>query len=484
MRILLDSRIRIALEPIGDRVRRDLERQFTHDNPAFSPSTIAGTGEPERYETFVCVDDPALPGGEISFPRGGFARVRSVLRSHGLTWEVEDARVWENWEPGFPDHLKVARDYQREMIDAAERQQNCLLHAATGAGKTCALFGLLARLKRRALVMVWTGNLLEQWRTRCVEELGFEPGVVRGDRDGGHEWLDLAMQQTIVSRFERGDHELAYRYDVVACDEVQRFAAPTLFASVDPFRSRYRIGVSADSSRKDQKEFLTRDLFGEVACEIAPERLIESGAIVDVEICVVPTEFRAPWYRYRQDFNKLLAQMVSDEARNALALSIAELEMKQGEQVLLFTHRVEHARSLDAELVARGYRSGVMLGGKGQEEVFFRTASGLRVGQGEDRKMAGVGTYQAIAQGLDLPTVSRGICVTPIGNNRQQVNQTKGRLCRSASGKESGRLWYLHDIHVYGRRVIENLNKWFRVRALWNGEWIEGSEYIRRLRSV
>jgi superfamily II DNA or RNA helicase len=421
----------------------------------------------------------------LSFPRGGLARVRAVLKANGIAWRVEDRRTWDFPEPGFREHRLEPRGYQVEMIEAAVAKQNCLLHAPTGSGKTSAAFGLLARLKRRALVMVWTGNLLEQWRARCQSELGMEAGEIRGDKTNIQP-VTLAMQQTIVSRFQSGDTELADAFDVVVCDEVQRFAAPTLFASVDPFTARYRVGISADSSRRDGKEFLTRDLFGQVAYEVAEDRLVDEGAVVEVEICVVPTDFRADWYRFGgQDapgaYPRLLKQMVADEARNELALQIAQREMDEGEQVLLFSHRVEHARSLDATLVQRGYRSGVMLGGSGQAEVFRRTAAGLR-DKGPERKMAGCGTYQAIAQGLDLPTVGRGIAVTPIGNNRQQMGQTKGRLCRSATGKGSGRLWYLHDRHVYGRKVIENLNKWFRVRALWNGEWVDGEEYVRRLR--
>src|ERR1019366_8925335 len=345
---------------------------FTHENPAYSMTTIGGAGEPPIYETYVVGEKVRveLEGGAymrtpLSFPRGGLARVRAVLKANGIAWRVEDRRTWDFPEPGFREHRLEPRGYQVEMIDAAVEKQNCLIHAPTGSGKTSAAFGLLARLKRRALVMVWTGNLLEQWRARCQSELGMEAGEIRGDRTDIQP-VTLAMQQTIVSRFERGDTELADAFDVVVCDEVQRFAAPTLFASVDPFTARYRVGISADSTRKDEKEFLTRDLFRQVAYEVAEGRLVDEGAVVEVEICVVPTEFRAPWYRFGgQDapgaYPRLLKQMVADEARNELALQIAQREMDEGEQVLLFSHRVEHARSLDATLVQRGYRSGVML---------------------------------------------------------------------------------------------------------------------------
>ena len=302
--------------------------------------------------------------------------------------------------------------------------------AVHNSGKTCAAFGMLSRLKRRSLVMVWTGNLLEQWRERCGSELGIEGddvGIVRGSTVRLRP-VTLAMQQSVVKQFQAGDpHRLASAFDVVLCDEVQRFAAPTLFASVDPFRARYRVGISAEETRKDQKEFLTYDLFGKVAHQVDEQKLIADGAIVGVEVLVVPTAFKAPWYRFRQDWNRLLAQMCEDEERNALALKIARQAVARREQVILFSHRVEHARTLDAALVALGIQSGVMLGGPDQALVFERTKQGLR--SGEHR--AGVGTYQAIAQGLDLPSVGRGICVTPIGNNRQNFGQVKGRICRA-----------------------------------------------------
>jgi superfamily II DNA or RNA helicase len=410
-------------------------------------------------------------------------RVRAALSAAGLSWEVADERTWEHPEPGFPDHLLTERPYQTRMREAAERKQNCLLHGATGAGKTAVLYSLLSRLKRRSLVMVWTGGLLDQWRERAQREFDLterEVGIIQGTR----EWirpLTICMQQTIAARFEHGDDSLVDQFDVLACDEVQRMAARTCQAAVDPFRARYRIGVSADSSRHDRLECLIHDLFGDVAEEITEEETIAAGATVDVEVYAVPTNFRAPWYRYRQDFNKLLAQMTADEERNELALRIARQEVEQGEQVLLFTHRVEHALALDSRLTEFGIRSGCMLGGADNREAFRLAADGFRAGT----HRAGVGTYQAIAQGIDLPTVSRGVCTTPMHNNRQHLSQVKGRICRGADGKEFGRLYVLVDQHVYGRKPVQNFVKWFRTVRVFDGEsWIDGKEWLRMQRAA
>ena len=470
VRLTVDSRVRIALPGLPEVVADALRAAFCHDNPAWDGKDA---GEPQHYRTW------RHEGDDLTLPRGGLARVRLALRAHGLAWTVEDARTWEHPATDFPDHLLELRSFQGRMVDAMETKQNCLVHGSVGSGKTTAAIALLARLKRRSLVMVWTAALAKQWRDRCVSELGIDEsdvGEIRGDVTRISEWVTIAMQQSLYARFSRGDFSLTGAFDVLIADETQKFAADTLFASVDPMRARYRIGVSADSSRHDRKEFLTHDIFGDVACEVTEEEAIAAGATVDVEIYVVPTAFAAPWYRYSQDFAKLLSQMVENEERNALALKIARTVVEQGEQVLLFTHRVEHARTLDSRLVGAGIRSGVLLGGKDQEVAFERSVAGFRSGD----HRAGVGTYGAIAQGIDLPSVSRGIALTPVWNNRQQLNQIKGRICRSSDGKGFGRLFCLVDTAIYGNKPVRNFAQWFRtVKVLDGGQWVEAGAWLR-----
>jgi superfamily II DNA or RNA helicase len=290
VRIRVDSRVRVEVDDSFDlELLRSLCRPFLHDNPAAKGDRYTAD-EPAQYATYQ-IQTP----GEHSFPRGGMARVRAALRAHGREWEVEDARTWSHPEPSIPDHNVALWPHQERLVDAAVARQNCLLLAATGAGKTTAGLALIARLKRRSLVMVWTGALEKQWRERIQAELGMRPDEIGRFRGSRREIrpITVAMQQTVVSAIEAGE-DLADEFDVVVCDEVQRFAAPTLFASVDPFGARYRVGLSADHTRKDRKEFLTHDLFGDVALEVGEAEVLQTGATVDVEVCVVPPRSPRP----------------------------------------------------------------------------------------------------------------------------------------------------------------------------------------------
>ena len=473
IQILVDGRVRVALSGISDEQAEAIRAAHTHPNP--NAGKPRHTGEPQFYRTWEHDQD-----GNLTVPRGGLEIVESILgRNPGSV--LADHRTWRHPEPGFPDHRKKLRDYQEELVDAANLHDHGLLRASTGSGKTTAGYGMLARWKRRSLVMVCSSALMKQWRERAHEELGIEPedvGHIQGDREVIRP-LTLAMQQTMAGRFARGDYALGEAFDVLIFDEVQRAPAATVFAAINPIRARKRFGISADESRKDSLEFFTRDLFGPVRCAIDPQRVIDSGATVEVEIACVPTSFQAPWYKFDNDFHRLLEAMTTDLGRNAQIIALVRHAVAAGEQVIVFTHRIEHARYLDGQIALAGIPGGLMLGGKPEAAEFDRTKARLKSGE----LRAAVGTYNAIGEGIDVPGVARGIAATPMGNNRQKVNQVMGRICRSAAGKTHGRLAYLLDTSIYGKRPVENFGGWFSRVTVWHGgQWMTSANYLAAIR--
>jgi superfamily II DNA or RNA helicase len=274
----------------------------------------------------------------------------------------------------------------------------------------------------------------------------------------------------------------------VICDEVQRFAAKTLFEVVDPWPAKWRIGISADESRKDGKEFLVYDLFGQVAAEIGQDELIEAGYVHDVQVCIIPTSFEADWYKdtmkqannawgKRSAFDRLLGQMGEDESRNEQVASIVAKEVGDGHQAIVLSHRREHCVTLDHLIAAtKGIKTGLLIGGADYAASFKEARKGLL--SGEFR--AGVGTVQAIGQGLDLPSVSVAVVATPLATNRQLFGQVRGRVCRTSQGKEGARLYYLWDRKVYGLKAVKNLVAWNKNVVIFvRGEWIKGRDFLK-----
>jgi superfamily II DNA or RNA helicase len=317
---------------------------------------------------------------------------------------------------------------------------------------------------------------MEQWHERAVTELGLrkqDVGIVQGKRRKIGERLTLALQQTLYSKnFDLPD--VAQHFGAVLVDEVHEAAARTVSETVDAFPGRVRLGFSADHRRRDRKEFLSEDLFGEVIFEVTKDELEQSNYIVPVVVRLVPTTFQADWYRdapsEERNFTQLITEMSEDDERNRLVRRVVrELVASKISPVLVFTHRREHATRLaDAELLAEGVPTGLFLGGEGSAAEFEESKALLLSGV---LKVA-VGTFKSIGQGIDLPNVLAGVLATPIGANRQFFGQVRGRVCRQFPGKDIGYLYYLWDREVFPD-VARNL-------VLWNDRRVEIYDRVSR----
>jgi superfamily II DNA or RNA helicase len=452
--IIVDNRVNVCGRGLTSVTLEILRHEFEHSNPQHSALRHMGLptwSEPAIIRTW------REDGEWLTFPRGGLARVKDALRRCGLSWAITDSRHEGEGPAMFHYRGPELREHQREAVEIAHARQQCILRAPTAAGKTTTAFALIARVGLNAIVLLPNGALYKQWRKRAASELGIG-GDALGEIGGGKfrvRPLTIAMQKSIASLRDRGRlDQLDDYFGMILCDEAQLFAARTFFAAVDPFRAKYRIAVSADERRKDRKEFLVHDLFGEAAHEVKRKTLERRGYVLDVEIRMVPTTFEAPWYdlpedredtEHALDFKRLLDEIVVDEARNEAAVEIAINEVRAGEQVLVFSHRREHCQLLQQRLVSRGVSTALLLGGPEYAEQFDHGIEQLGTGHAR----VAVGTYQAIGTGVDLPTVAVGIATTPIAGNKQFFNQVRGRLSRAPDGKTSARLYYLWDEAVY-----------------------------------
>lgn len=495
--VIVDSRIRIPVSEIPSEAVERICELFTHTNPTRIALVRMGVppaalrNEPAEILTWD------LSKTELSIPRGGIGRMREVFAEFGIRYRVIDNRTEGKGPKGIPAHKLSLRDFQEEMVNVGTRIENALLRAPTGSGKTTAALALASTIDLPTLVIVWTGNLFDQWVRRAVDELGIperEVGMLRGSKRTIKP-LTIAMQQTLVNCVD----EYADQFGVVICDEVQRFAARTFLSVIDRLPARYRFGISADERRKDRKEFLLYDVFGDIAVDISQSELIERGFVHDVAIDIIPTGFSAPWHsklferddnpsmakvRARlQAFNRLVEEMAGDSERNAIAVQTAIDYVEKGERVVVMSHRREHCITLDADISSRGYKCGRMLGTDEDEPEFEATRKGLATGE----IRVATGTFQAIGTGLDMPSVSVGIVATPIANSRDGrsfFGQVRGRFCRTSNdGKTSARLVYLWDREVYGLKPVENLCRWNRtVRILEGGMMVDAKEFLKRER--
>jgi len=473
LEIRVDNRIRVPADGLPGKALKRLRESCTHENPDFKKRKARGYATynvPAEIRTYRLEEG----GEEHSFPRGAMGRVRSVLRELGIPYRVKDART-EGAPLLHPLEYRAKdrppRSYQREAAMKALEVEQGVVRAATGSGKTTTAIYAATLFGLNTLVVLPNVKLLKQTKEVAEKLLGTEIGIIRGKTKKLRPFT-VATQQTLWSRKTIEEDVRGY-FGAVIFDEAHHAAARTFQHVIDQFSCRYRIAFTADERRKDRKEFLVYDAFGQPIHEMTREQCEALGVVVDVEIRIVFSDFRADWYRKDPDFNAFLELATADEKRNDLILETALAEIRSGEQVIVCSHRREHARVLDAALIAHCVQSGVMLGGEeaGDAREFESTREGLLDGT----VSVGVGTYGALGEGIDLPAVSVGVAATPIFNNEQMLNQYRGRLCRTADGKTKGRLYAIFDRKVFDQRMLSNLLRWNRnvlVRTR-KGKWID-----------
>lgn len=479
----LDQRLHLRLDAFSrdqlDRVRA----LFVHDNP-----------ERKKWERFRFGKFPPKEfvstwgqnNGYLHVPRGRLDEVIAALACGArVLWgqDIDDRRV-----AGKVYQFKLTglerRDYQERLVEVAVDRQTCLWRAPTASGKTSAAFRFIERVGTWSLVVVPNRALLDQWSKRVRECFGFTPGLVQGSKKQFAP-ITVALQPSLLSVLD----EAGLHFGAIVCDEVQLFASKTFNQVVEAIPARYRLGISADEKRADGHEYLLYDQFGALLPEATVDRvtLLELGAVCDVAVRLVPTDFRADWYvhltpdeKFRQR-SRLLDEMANDSDRNAMVVDCARRCLDEGEQVAVLADRREHCAMLDA-LVTQLTPTGRLLGGAADHADFKESLERFASG---DLK-AVVGTYKAIGVGFESHRrLARGVFASPLATQdtvRMQFNQYLGRFARAAAGKDRGLVYVPFDPRVHGDRPVRLIKKWVSdvtVLDSSSGEFVPANVYLK-----
>jgi superfamily II DNA or RNA helicase len=493
--LIIDNRARIDAALIDQETITEIQREFTHRNPA--RDKLERQAEGAKYNTSKpwlkhalaakLKNEPQtectwrLFSGMLSVPRGGRERMQHILEDAGYFVDIDDRRISGDLPAPHVRHTVELRPFQRGIVDAVMRDEEGIARSPTGSGKTEALIGALVEANLPSLIIVNEQGLLDQWVRRLRGGLGLNAGQV-GIIGGGKKELrpiTVGMAQTLRNCVD----EIAPRFGFVGCDEVHLFAAKTFLEIVDRLPARYRVGVSADEKRADGKEYLLYDTLGPLLADVKQDMLVEQGFVLEVEVRLVPTDFDRPWWQELDprsrglEQNRLLSEMGEDRDRNALAVSIAAgiaLEEGQRQQVLVMAHHVDHCRRLLADLAMTNPRVGLLVGD--DKAAYTRSLAGLMQGSVQ----IGVGTYAKMSTGIDIKTLARGVAVTPVHLNRFKLKQILGRYCRSAEGKTDAVLYVLWDRHIFGLAPVENFKRWARRVVVREGsEWVPARDYLK-----
>lgn len=438
--VRLDAQIHVPRSlPIP--VLAALRRLATFPNPVFHEKLR------QRFATF---DTPRfLFAGEwhadrLVLPRGVLDQSFSLLETAGATVVVQDAR-----EAG----TRVPWKFQGELREGQEKavckmlaEDNGVLCAPPGAGKTVMGCALIARARTSALVLVHRAVLVEQWRETAMRFLGLkrkEIGLWRGSSPRLTGRLDIAMLPSLI-RVENLAAALA-GYGVVIVDECHHVPAASFEMVLKASPSRRVYGLTATPKRKDRLEKL---LFA------------QCGPIRHTLLNAPPDEVRTVKVRHttvalshdagpRPPIHVVWEALVQDESRIKVIVTDLLSCVAAGRSPLVLADRKVYLDRLQQEFTSKAtdvrcLRLDGQMGKKARSEV-LRQIDGHYNGGTPFVLFA---TASLIGEGFDLPRLDTLVLTMPLSFKGRLV-QYAGRLHRRHAAKGAAMIFdYLDDNHA------------------------------------
>lgn len=444
IQVVIDSYVHFDLNDFEgyQAVLRALKDKFSYANPAFN-------------DPYQDCDDPYIKTyfeskGRIYFYRGGLKKILTLLNNFNLLYTTNDKRlVTKDFE--YPWSRVTYREDQLAFINDIIKYKQGLALAYTSFGKSLSILGVAKELKQTIVIIVHTEFLQKQWIKEAINPKLFNlPKKYIGGCGGVFQGKARFRAVNICLYHSLSDPKYLKMFlnaGILVQDEVQKAPIEAVQDCIRHFPAKYRIGVTAQYKRKDGKEFITKDCFGEVI-HIAEEK--ESDSKILSNITLVETNYYDYEYQWDRNFPGLITRASQDRDRNTLILKRALAKVRDDKQVLIFLERKEQAFLLAQALEKKGLTVGLLVGSvtkKNIDKFISDDAKKLALAYdhkkayayckkyGEQKKLHVIIGTQKAEVGLSIRTLGHVIVTTPVGRSmadvKDRLNQMIGRVERT-----------------------------------------------------
>lgn len=388
-----------------------------------------------------------------------------------------DLAYQEN-EPVEYEELLQLRDYQDPIPYAVADKKNGIVIAPCGSGKTVTGLMSIARLKKKALWITHTVDLLNQSRTASIEALGLhgnQIGTITAGkcRIGTH--ITFATVQTLSKM--PALEQLADEFDMIVVDECHRCCVNAksvgMFQkALSVFNCRYKIGLTATAHRSDGLIQGMFALLGPVIYEVPKEAVKENTVGVNIS-------FRLTDYDYSDDvldtdgtilFGKLVDDIALDQERNQQIAD--DLAVNAEHYNLILSDRIFHLHMLMDMLPERS--AAALIDSKTPKAKREETLKDVKAGKYHYL----FATYQLAKEGLDIPRLDRLYMALP-KKDYAVVIQSVGRIARAFADKKNAVCYdYVDDIGICRKMYRERLKSYRKQGYQTNMIVLGGNKHV------
>ena len=315
------------------------------------------------------------------------------------------------------------RDYQREIVriykESALSVGGGLLEIPCGRGITVIALNIIAELRKKTLVIVHKGFLLNQW----IERIGqFLPDAKVGRIQG--QIIDIEDKDIVIGMLQslsmkEYPEELFASFGLTIVDECHHISSEVFCRSLQKIMTQYTLGLSATMQRKDGLTKVFKMFLGEIV--YSEERESTDTVLVKaIQYVTQDAEFNTMCYDYRGSpaSSTMISKLCAFNGRSEFILQVIEkeLKLKAGQQIMVLAHNkclLEYLHDAIAhrQMATVGYYVG------GMKEPALKKSETCKII---------IATYAMASEALDIKTLTTLVLATP----KTDIVQAVGRILR------------------------------------------------------
>lgn len=286
-----------------------------------------------------------------------------------------------------------------------------------GGGKTVIALNLIAKLKKKTLIIVHKEFLMDQWKERIEQFLpDARVGRLQGSiMDINNKDIVLAMLQSVSMKEFPVDTFKSFGFTVV--DEAHHIAAEVFSRALPKINTKYSLGLSATPTRKDG---LTKVFFWYLGPMVYKAPVNKEQTVIVNVVNYKNSDLNYSKEELTGFGKKCMPKMINNicnfDRRLELIIHIIIKLRNSGKKILILSGLRKHLEDIHNLIIDRNIAScGYYVGGMKQKD--------LKISQEKDILLA---TFHMASEGMDIPDLDAVIFASP----KSDIVQSIGRILR------------------------------------------------------
>lgn len=427
-------------------VKRLIKKAFWVRDPGCFFSPAYKTHRWDGYHKFYDEASQLFPAGLIDKLKKEAKKLGIVVNA--TPFFLEGGHL-EDIQPIPPDYLKeiTLREFQRDAIFKMLTHRRGIVNAATNSGKTEMGSAVIQALKHLSVLwVVHRRGLVIQSAERIRKRTGLDVTIFEGEeyQPGS---IRITTSQNLYAKKSRGRSAVKHA-EVLILDECHNLT-PKLYKLLMHSDAIYKWGLSGTPDKGDPVAYTRLEaLFGGEIVNISNTQLIEKGFSVKPSVFTVPygedtilNPDVVDWddieeVSYSQIYDVAISQ---NEKRHQVIIDLVNTLKKEDFPVLVIVNRIAHGESLERIFKDTTSLNTAFSSGDTSEEI----RQDVLTKMGKRALDVGIATI-IFDEGVDVPEI-RTLVFAAAGRSRRQLLQRVGRGLRTASGKETVKIFDIID---------------------------------------